>query len=90
MADNTFAPKSDSSPAWEWEVVTPDDDYSSTWSVPPRYISVGTAGTLNLLTQDGVSGSLPSGTLGAGEMHPLRPSKILDTGTTATDIVAYW
>jgi len=89
MADNTYAPKSDRSPAWEWEHVTPNDDYNDVWAVPPRYISMKTAGNLNLLQQNGVSGII-SGALEAGTMHPIRPSKILSTGTTASDIVAYW
>ena len=90
MPDNTYAAKSDISPASDWETVTPNDDYSDVWSVPPRFISLSTVGDLNLLNQAGVSGIIDSGSLDAGIMHPLRPIKVLSTGTAASGIVAYW
>lgn len=89
QADNTYAPKSDVSPAWEWNHVTPNDDYSDVWSVPPRFISISASGSINFLKQNGVSGMI-SGGLDSGNMYPLRPAKVLSTGTTATGIVAYW
>lgn len=68
--------------------VTPSDttDYLATGDVPKR-IWVGGAGTLVVQLIDDTA-PLPIPNIPAGTMLEIRPTKILQTGTTASGIVA--
>lgn len=65
--------------------VTPDDD--ADLAQPVRAVTVGTAGALAYVSwaDDAVhtTGALPAGT------YPLLASRILATGTTATDLTGW-
>ena len=72
------------SPAPNFVLVAPND--SAELAVLPRYLIIGTAGTLVLTNADGADVSFP---VQAGQTVVLRPTKV-KTGTTATGIVAAW
>lgn len=76
-------------PSGDFEVVTPDDDNDLSGGVC-RAISFGVAGDLHVTTDAGEEVTIPSGALAAGSMHPIRVSRIHESGTTADDIVAYY
>lgn len=73
-----------SAPLTDWAAVTPSD----TVDLPmrPRALFVGQAG--NVVCRS-LSGSEVTFALSAG-WHPMRPVRILATGTTATGLVAGW
>jgi hypothetical protein len=75
-----------STPAWEQIAVTPHDtnDIRLTDAV---YIGSGD-GTLAVITGAGTSTSYVG--LVAGNFYPIRVTRILDTGTGAGDIVAWY
>lgn len=56
-------------------------------------ISVGAAGDVAYIpagvSEQGAASTIATG-LGAGIIHPIRASRILSTGTTATGITAYF
>ena len=60
---------------------------SDTIEIPlrPRAIVVGTSGNLAVVDGLGVTTIIPN--LVAGIFHPIRPVRILATGTTASNIV---
>lgn len=84
---DTFKPYSQGleSPASNFVAVTPSD--SAELAVLPRFLIIGTAGNVSLVNADGQSVTIP---VQAGQVLPLRPSKVNATGTTATGIVAAW
>lgn len=67
------------------EEVTPNDAADLTHV--SRGIWIGTAGDLRVTMKSGQTVTYPS--LAAG-WHPLRVSRVLATGTTASGIVAAW
>jgi hypothetical protein len=74
----------------EWAAaVTPSD--SATFP-PTRGLRVGTAGDVTvLMSGDGASGTpvlIPA--VLAGELLPIRVTKVMSTGTTASGITALW
>jgi hypothetical protein len=67
------------------KTVTPSDSAS----IPvTNGIYVGVAGDVVVLTQGGTQQTFK--TLNAGVIHPIKVSKILATGTTATNILAIY
>lgn len=66
-------------------LITPSD----TEDLPevPRGILIGEDGTLRVLTLRGRDLTIPAGVLAPNIWHPLRISKIYETGTTATNIL---
>jgi len=55
-----------------------------------KYISVGTAGILNIYDDNGTAVAIPANNLTVGVMYPIVTSHILATTTTAAEIVAYF
>lgn len=53
---------------------------------PCRGIVFGGAGILKVTTIYGGDRTIPSGVLAAGIIHPLRVTRVWNTGTTATDV----
>ena len=77
------------SPADNAVAVTPND--STDLANVPRAIYVGTAGNLVVHMKNG-SGTAASVTFSAVPVGvlPIRPTRVLATGTTASNIVAIW
>ena len=75
------------SPSDHLVAVTPDDD--TDLSELPKFIFVGTAGDLVVVgaDQDPATETVTIKSA-ANQYHPIRPRRIMETGTTATDIVA--
>ena len=71
------------SPGDIFYTITPSD----TADIPfkPRGVIVGVSGNLAVIDSLGVTTIIPS--LAAGIFHPIRPVRVLATGTTATNIV---
>jgi hypothetical protein len=71
--------------ATDGQPVTPSDstDLAIKFS---RGVLVGTSGSLNVVLVSGTVIQFP--TLAAGVIHPICASRILATGTTATNIIA--
>lgn len=82
--------KSEWSPATKIVLVTATDNTDIVSGVPTRGVSFGTAGALAVKDADGNDVTIPSGALVAGVIHPLRVLQVESTGTTATNIVAYY
>lgn len=74
------------SPFGDIALVTPSD---STVLDTTRGISFATAGALAVVTESGQTVTIPNGALAAGVIHRLRVTKVLSTGTGASNIVAY-
>lgn len=74
------------SPATGGAAVTPHD--TNELSKITRYLYVGTAGTLTVVTSDGTT--LAFGAVTAGSLLPLRVKIVKSTGTGASNIVALW
>ncbi len=68
-------------------LITPDD--ANDLPFITRAISFSAAGAISVVTHDGTSIVIPSGSLAAGVLHPIGLKRILATGTTAADIVGY-
>jgi hypothetical protein len=66
-------------------VVTPSD--STDLAVMTRAIHVGTAGDVKVNMMKGMTVVLTNLSVG---WHPIRVSRIYSTGTTATQITAFW
>ena len=73
------------SPAEHHFVVAPDD--AQDLPVRPRALRIGVAGTL--VVRD-VAGTDVTYTVDAGEVLSLRATRVLATGTTASDIVGWY
>jgi hypothetical protein len=73
------------SPATKWFAVTPDDN--TDLQAKPRALWIGGAGNvaINNGSQTVTLQSVPAGTL-----LPLRPDRVMATGTTASGIVALY
>lgn len=72
-------------PSDDWEAVTPDN-MSDLPRGQPRWLYVGTSGDLTLV---GTASDDPVTFKGvAVGYHPLRPRRVMSTGTDADDIVA--
>lgn len=74
------------SPALEWAPVVPSD--SVDLATPCRALYVGSGGTVRVRSVSGRDGSfinIPPGGYLIG-----RAARVLQTGTTATDILALW
>ena len=72
------------SPASDAANVTPSD--TTDLPVKPRAIYVNGAGDMAVV----MNGATVTLTVPAGTLLPIRPVRILETGTTATGIVALW
>lgn len=81
-------------PAGYYNNITPSDtNYLKTAggkTFRTKGISFGTAGALAIKDQDNITVVIPTGVLSAGIIHPIQTDRILSTGTTATNIVAYF
>ena len=75
------------SPPEDAEEVIPSDSAGATGHVT-RAIYVGTAGDVSVLMQGGATVTLTG--VQAGSFLPLRVRQVLQTGTTAGDIVGFW
>jgi len=75
-------------PASHLFLITPHD--TNELANVTRGISFGTAGTLKVVTAGGEVVTIPSGSLAAGIIHPLRVKIVWSAGTTAADIVGYY
>ena len=73
-------------PARDGQAGTPSD--SVDLSTLPRAVYVGQAGALALLLAGGQSVVLQN--VPAGTLLPVRPQRVLATGTTASGVVALW
>jgi hypothetical protein len=74
------------SPAADAVVVTPDDD--TDLATPARSLHIGTAGDLEVITYAGTSAVvIPNVQAG---IFPLSVKRVLDTNTTASDIIALY
>lgn len=84
MAESLTAP-SDNAVA-----VTPND--STDLANRPRALWIGGAGNLVVHMRDatGAAASVTFSNVAAGTLLPIRPSRVLNTGTTASSIVAVW
>ncbi|KQM23158.1 hypothetical protein ASE73_02735 [Sphingomonas sp. Leaf24] len=82
-----FANVSDTpdSPARRWAVITPSN--SADLPELPKALRFNVGGTVVLRGEDGKDVSF---TVSDGETLPVRPLRILATGTTATGIVAFY
>lgn len=69
-------------PVARFRNITPDDD--SDLDHLPDGLYVGGAGSLTIM---GIDKVLATFTVTAGSYHPLRPRRIMATGTSATNIV---
>jgi hypothetical protein len=67
--------------------VTPSD--SDELPFVTKAISFGGAGAITYVNAYGVTRTIPSGALATGVAHPMRAKQILDTGTDATQILAW-
>lgn len=67
-------------------LVTPSD--SANLSAPCNYIFCGGAGTLKVTTVGGQSVTLTG--VVAGQILPIRATRVWSTGTSATNIAALW
>lgn len=78
------------SPADEFYAVTPSDTVDLPNGVP-KFIFIGGAGTVMVVGKDQDAGTDGVALVsGANQYHPIRPSRILSTGTDATDILAFY
>lgn len=68
-------------------VVAPNDGADLAFT--PRAIHVGTAGNVKMNVSNGTGGVTAITTALEAGWHPIRPSRIFATGTTATDITAW-
>lgn len=66
--------------------ITPDD--AANLQSIPRAVMVAGSGDLAVEWEDGTQVVLPA--LQPGAMYPVRPKKVLTTGTTATGIVGLY
>ena len=74
----------DAAPAEGCAAVTPSD--STTFSPAPRALYVGTQGNVSIVDQRGVTTlftAVPGGTI-----LPVRAARVMNTNTTASNIVA--
>lgn len=72
-----------SGPAAHGFAVTPND--STTLAETTRALYVGSAGAIAVLMASGASITFPG--VPAGTMLPVRVTKVMATGTSATDII---
>lgn len=63
---------------------------STNYSRLLRGISFDVAGAIKVTTVDGDAVVIPSGSLAAGVIHPVKFVRLWSTGTTATNIVCYY
>jgi hypothetical protein len=76
------------SPMVHAAIVTPSD--SVDLSDVTRGITLSVAADVKVTTAGGETVVIPSGSLAAGVIHPLRVSRVWATGTGSTTVVAYW
>lgn len=77
-------------PSDSWEPIVPDDnaDLPRRNNRFPRAIHCGgNSGAVTMLDANGTSAVFY---LGAGFVLPVRPSRVMATGTTATGLVAFY
>jgi hypothetical protein len=74
-----------SSPARQWQAVTPADGATAQFPITPKSIYVGGAG--NIVLRDAI-GTNVTFTVVAGSFLPLCATRVQATGTNATGIVA--
>lgn len=86
MADR-FAryPDTPDSPAKRWAAIVPND--GADLADLPKALRFNVGGTVVLRGQDGIDVSF---TVSDGETLPVRPIRVLATGTTATGIVGFY
>lgn len=75
-----------SDPSTGFGAVTPSD--AASLPQLPRALYVGTGGDLTVRSANGVSVLFAS--VSAGSILPIRPDKVMATGTTASNIVALY
>lgn len=69
-------------------LITPDDDNDLTQMV--RAITIGTAGDLEVTFVNGDTVIIPEEALAVGVQHMMQVVRVLDTNTTATNIVGWY
>lgn len=74
------------SPARNAFAITPHDTNDLTYAT--RWLYVGGAGTLKIITLGG--DTVTFGAVTAGSLIPVRATRVYDTGTSATDIVGLY
>lgn len=74
------------SPSTDGFAVTPDDNTDVEFIT--RYLYIGGAGDVSLVTKGG--STLTFSGLTAGTLLPVRVSRVMATGTTATNILALY
>lgn len=84
--DSAKGTNSQDFPASSAAAVTPND--SADLGFVTRAVWVGGAGTLNVVMADGQT--VPIVGILAGTLLPIRVARVLNTSTTATNIVALW
>jgi len=73
--------------------ITPSDTDSLQYNgenIACRGISIGTAGDLAIVNDQGDKIVIPGNALAIGIIHPIVTGKIYSTGTTASEIVAWF
>jgi hypothetical protein len=73
-------------PAEEYSAITPSD--AANLAKPTRGLYVGVSGDLVVDSLDGNQVTFVA--LAAGQLHPIRCTRVYATGTTATDIVGIY
>ncbi|MEI4488216.1 hypothetical protein V8J36_18640 [Frigidibacter sp. MR17.14] len=73
------------SPASHLMAITPND--STDLAQVPRALNVAASGTVRMITQGGETADVY---VAAGIVFPLRPRRVMATGTTATGIRGLW
>lgn len=68
-------------------LITPSDDDDLT--LITRAISIAAEGTLRIIDESGNDVTIPSGALATGISHPIRATKVMATGTSATGILGW-
>lgn len=73
-------------PAHRWVAITPDDD--NDLAEVPKALAIGaTGGALVCRGADGVDATFY---VDPGQVLPIRPHRVLDSGTDATPIIALY
>lgn len=76
------------SPAQSGRHVTPSD--TATLAEYSRALFVGGAGSLSVELVGNPGSAITLSQVQPGMVYPLRVSKVLATGTSATNIIAFW
>ena len=80
-------------PSSKFALVTKSDtaylEYQGT-KMATKGIAIGTAGDLAIKDDKGTTVIIPSNSLVVGVIHPIEASRVMSTGTAASEIVAFF